>query len=106
RVTNDGTYASENVNVVLFEGNKEVGREVLRTITKGSNATASFTWVPTPGKHKLTYEISNDIPEMLYDNNVLVHQKTVEDTEGLPGFGMWAALLALAGVVAAINVRR
>ncbi|UCC92956.1 MAG: hypothetical protein JSW25_09895, partial [Thermoplasmata archaeon] len=76
------------------------------TITKGSNATASFTWVPTPGKHKLTYEISNDIPEMLYDNNVLVHQKTVEDTEGLPGFGLWAVLLALAGVVVATRIRR
>jgi len=106
RVTNDGTYAADNVNVVLREGDKEIGREVLKTITKGSNATASFTWVPTPGKHKLTYEISNDIPELLYDNNQLVHQKTVEDTEGLPGFGMWTVLLALAGVVAAIRMRR
>jgi len=106
RVTNDGTYAADNVNVVLKEGGKEVGREVLRTITKGSNATASFTWVPTPGKHKLTYEISNDIPEMQYDNNVLVHTKTVEESEGLPGFGMWAVLLALACVVVAVNVRR
>jgi uncharacterized membrane protein len=106
RVTNDGTYAAEDVNVVLYEGDKEVGREVLRTITKGSNATASFTWVPTPGKHTLTYEISNDIPELLYDNNQLVHKKTVEDDDRIPGFGMWAALLALVGVVAALNVRR
>ncbi|NIP36766.1 MAG: hypothetical protein GWN18_17525, partial [Thermoplasmata archaeon] len=97
------TYAAENVNVVLMEGDKEVGREVLRTITKGSNATASFTWVPTPGKHKLTYEISNDIPEMLYDNNVLVHQKTVEDTDSLPGFGMWPVLLALLAALVAVR---
>jgi uncharacterized membrane protein len=103
RVTNDGTYAAENVNVVLLENDKEVGREVLRTITKGSNATASFTWVPTPGKHTLTYQISNDIPEMLYDNNVLVHHKTVTDDNLIPGFGMWMVLLALAGMVVVLT---
>jgi uncharacterized membrane protein len=103
RVTNDGTYAAENVQVVLKEGDKEVGREVLRTITSGSNATASFTWVPTPGKHKLTYEISNDIPELLYDNNVLVHQKTVTDDSPIPGFNMWIVLLAFAGLVVVLS---
>ncbi len=106
RVTNDGTFAAENVNVVLKEGNKEVGREVLRTITKNANATASFTWVPTPGSHKLTYEISNDIPESVYDNNVLIHQKSVEDTEGLPGFGFGVVLLAILGLALVGNLRR
>jgi uncharacterized membrane protein len=95
RVTNDGTFAAENVNVVLSEGKKEVGREVLRTITKGSNATASFTWVPTAGKHRLTFEISNDIPELSLENNVLEHTKTATEDSALPGFGPAAILIAL-----------
>jgi uncharacterized membrane protein len=106
RITNDGTYAADNVNVVLKEGSKEVGREVLRTITKGSNATASFTWVPTPGTHRLTYEVANDIPEMQYDNNVLTHQKSVKDESGLPGFPMWTVLLAIIGAALAAGLRR
>jgi len=106
RVTNDGTYAAENINVVLREGDKEVGREVLRTITKNSNATASFTWVPTSGTHKLTFEITNDIPESQYDNNILVHKKTVEENDPLPGFGMGFVLLAILGIAMLGRLRR
>jgi uncharacterized membrane protein len=99
RVTNDGTYASENVNVVLKDGQKEVGREVLRTITKGSNATASFTWVPTVGTHRLTYEISNDIPEISLENNVLEHTKTISEDKSLPGFDALAMVIVLVIVI-------
>jgi uncharacterized membrane protein len=106
RVTNDGTYAAENINVILSEGDKEIGREVLRTITRNSNATASFTWVPTPGTHKLTFEITNDIPESQYDNNVLTHKKSVEDTDGLPGIGTGFVLLAILGIALLGRLRR
>jgi uncharacterized membrane protein len=106
RVVNDGTFSAENVNVVLKQGSKEVGREVLRTITKGSNATASFTWVPTAGKHKLTYEISNDIPELTLENNILEHSKSVSEDSGIPGFGGVGLLVAFAAIALAAFFRR
>ena len=62
--------------------------------------------MPTPGKHTLTYEISNDIPESQDENNVLVHTKTVEDESTIPGFGLWAVLMTFAIVVAVLLVRR
>ena len=106
RVVNDGTFAADNVNVVLRQGTKEVGREVLKTITKHSNATASFTWVPTAGKHKLVYEISNDIPELTLDNNVLEHTKKVAEDSGIPGFGGIGLLVAFAAIALAGLLRR
>jgi uncharacterized membrane protein len=106
RVTNDGTFASENVNVVLKDRQKEVGREVLRTITKGSNATASFTWVPTAGKHRLIFEITNDIPEISLENNILEHTKTVSEKSEFPGFPGSLTILAMLGVVFLAYYRR
>jgi uncharacterized membrane protein len=106
RVTNDGTFSAENINVVLKDGKTEVGREVLRTITKQSNATASFTWVPKPGKHKLTFEISNDIPELSLENNVLEHTKTVTEDKPFPGFEGVFMVMALAIVALGAMIRR
>ena len=106
RVVNDGTYSAENVNVVLRQGTKEVDREVIKTITKGSNATASFTWVPTAGKHTLTIEISNDIPELSLENNVLEHTKKVTEDSGIPGFEGLAIMMAFAAIAVVGYFRR
>ena len=106
QITNEGSFSAENVNVVMLEDGKELGREVVRTLNVGSIATITFQWTPTPGRHTLTYQVSNDIPEADYENNELVHQKTVEDDYRVPGFSLWAVLMALACVIVATRIRR
>ncbi len=106
RIRNDGTFAAERIIVVLKEGTKEIGRERIETITKDSNATASFTWVPTAGKKTLTYEVSNDIPETTLDNNVLIHTKKVSEEDVIPGFAGVIVLLAMLAVALVGMYRR
>ena len=106
QVANKGSSPAENVIVVMLVGDVELGREVVRTLNEGSSATVTFLWTPSPGKHKLTYRVSTDVKEADYENNELVHQRTVEDEERVPGFGLWAVLLALACVVVASLIRR
>jgi uncharacterized membrane protein len=97
QILNDGTFAAEKVQVYLKEGERLIGQETVETITEGSNATASFTWVPTAGKKTLTFEVVNDVPEEDYENNVLVHRKLVEEEKTLPGAEVALVLLALLG---------
>ncbi|MHC4781413.1 MAG: CARDB domain-containing protein, partial [Planctomycetota bacterium] len=99
------SFAADDVNVVLREGDTVLGREVMKTITAGSNATASFTWVPVPGNHKLTFEASNEVPEMQYENNLLTHPKKVPDKPVIPSFGIWTVLAAMACIVVATRMR-
>ncbi len=107
QITNKGSSPAENVNVVMLDNDKELGREVVGTLVEGSIATVTFQWTPTPGKHTLTYRISTDVKEADYDNNELDHIKTVDDdTLAQDGFGMLAVVLALACVVVAARVRR
>jgi uncharacterized membrane protein len=107
QIANKGSSPAENVNVVMLEDDKELGREVVGTLEEGSIATVTFQWTPTQGKHTLTYRVSTDVPEADYENNELNHIRTVDDDPpAYRGLGMWAVLLALACVVVAARVRR
>jgi uncharacterized membrane protein len=106
RIQNDGSFAAENVVVMLKDGNREVGREFITTVTEDSNATASFTWVPTGGKHTLTYIISNDIPEISLENNVLTASKSVQAEKQIPGASASVVMLAMLVVVAIAALAR
>lgn len=106
RIQNDGTFGAENVVVIMRDGNREVGRELIAYVTKDSNATASFTWVPTAGKKTLTYDIRNDIPELSMENNQVVNSRTVTGKSEFPGFSSGAMLVALAAVAIALAARR
>ena len=106
RIQNDGTYSAEDVVVVMKDGNREVGRELISWVTKDSNATASFTWVPTAGKHTVTYQVSNDIPEISLDNNIQTQQRNVSGKSSIPAFDPVVSMLALAAVAIALAARR
>jgi len=106
QIANDGSFRAENVEVVMMEDGKELGRELVETLDEGSIATVIFQWTPSAGKHTLTYQVSTDVSETDYENNELVHRRTVEDDEPVPGFGRWAVLLVIVCVVIATRFRR
>ena len=106
RIQNDGNFAAENVVVMLKDGSREVGREFITTVTESSNATASFTWVPTGGRHTLTYTITNDVPEVTMENNVVTNSKTVQAEKQIPGPSAAIVMLAMLLVVAIAALAR
>ena len=107
QISNEGSFPAENVNVVMLEDDKELGREVMTTLKEGTIASVTFPWTPTPGKHTLTFQVSNDIPEADYENNELSHTRIVDGGPSAPnGNGIWVVLLALVGVVVALFIYR
>jgi hypothetical protein len=98
-VDNEGTYAAEDVVLVLLENGEEVGREVVTTMNPDGTATVTVYWSPSAGKKTLTYSVSNSLPELEYEDNSVVHQRTVggppDDDDRL----VWAGILVAAALV-------
>ena len=106
-VANEGSFSAENVNVVMLEDGKELGREVVTTMNEGSIASVTFQWTPTPGKHTLTFRVSNDVPESDHDNNELDHIRTVDgEPSAQKGTGIWAVLLVLVVILVVLFIYR
>jgi uncharacterized membrane protein len=107
QVVNAGSSAAGGVTVVMLDNDDELGRRVLGVMEGGSNATVTFHWVPSPGRHALTYRVSSDVRDADYDDNELDHLRTVgDDGQDQAGFGLLAVLVALACVVIAARARR
>ena len=99
-LANIGVFKADNVTVVLLEGDEELGHKVVRRLNEGDNTSVTFSWIPKPGKHWLTYRVFTDeVAETDYDNNQLIQLKTVDDTPNGPDFPMWIVLSVLAIVV-------
>ena len=107
RVSNEGSFPAENVNVVMLKDGKELSREVVKELNEGSTASVTFQWTPTPGKHTLTFRVSSDVPESDYDNNELTHIRTVDGgPSAQQGTGVWAVLLVLVSIVVTLFIYR
>jgi len=105
-VANRGTSDALNATVVMMDGEKEVDRRVVGTLAPGGAANVTFRWDPSPGRHKLTYQVTADGMDADGDDNTLVHERTVGgDERSQPGFGPVMLLVALACVAVAMGWR-
>jgi len=98
-VENAGDYRADHVMVRLLEGGVEVDHEYIRAIHEGGTASVIFSWIPSPGLATLTYQVSCDLPEHDYDNNELVHRKSVISTGDDGRALLWFVILSLVALV-------
>jgi uncharacterized membrane protein len=101
RVENIGVFRADNVTIVMLVNGKEVGRDEIRTINMGGNASITFSWSPKDAQNLLTYRVSCDTPESNEHNNELIHRKSPASTPPSNGVWVWVVILALAVVVIA-----
>jgi hypothetical protein len=101
KITNTGVVNASRTDVILKDGNRNVGSKTVDIVPVGEAVTITIPWIPVAGDHKLTVEIVSTQPYKGSTVQVFVVEKPTDYTI----FAIILILIIVLGVAGYFGIR-
>jgi hypothetical protein len=101
KITNTGVVNASNIDIVLKDGNRNIGSKTVDKVPVDEPVTIEVPWTPTSGDHRLTAEIVSNEPYKASTVQVYVVDKPVDYTI----FAIILILIIVMGVAGYFGIR-